>query len=113
MAFDRAVKQGKYIRRDDVSLELASRAAALNIGLRSAYRLMAPEYIKLVGGDTGKAREMIAAFEKQLDAALTDYSRPMEFRVEYVDEESGATSVASNDPPQEADEGDDPDARED
>jgi hypothetical protein len=110
MAFDRAVKQGKYIRRDDVSLELAGRAAALNIGLRSAFHLMAPEYIKLVDGDTGKTRDLIAAFEKQLDAALTEYSRPMEFRVEYVDEESGATSIAPSigeDPPQGADEDED------
>ncbi|MDR2075549.1 MAG: hypothetical protein LBP61_01250 [Desulfovibrio sp.] len=107
MAFDRAVKQGKFIRRDDVSLELASRAAALDIGLRSVFQLMAPEYVKLVGGDTGKTQELIDAFEKQLDAALTEYSRPMEFRVEFVDEESGATGVASGvgkDPPQGAEE---------
>jgi hypothetical protein len=56
-----------------------------------------------------RAQELIAAFEKQLDAALTEYSRPMEFGVEYVDEESGATGVApgiAKDPPQEADDGD-------
>ncbi|MDR2821202.1 MAG: hypothetical protein LBB60_11815 [Desulfovibrio sp.] len=93
MAFDRAVKQRKYILRDEVSLELASRAAALDIGLRGVFRLYAPEYVKLVGGDVSKVHELVAAFEKNLDAALNEYSRPMDFRVEYVDSESEAVSV--------------------
>lgn len=84
IAFDRKVKEGKYILREDVALELASRASTLNVGLRSVFRLYAPDYIRMVGGDVVKAEELATEFEKNLDAALTEYSRPMDFKVEYV-----------------------------
>lgn len=84
ISFDRKVKEGRYILREDVSLELASRATALDVGLRSVIRLYAPDYIRMVGGNPTKAEELITAFEKNLDAALTEYSRPLDFKVEYV-----------------------------
>lgn len=84
IAFDRKVKEGKYILYEDVALELASRAGALDVGLRSVFRLYAPDYIRMVGGDATKADELSAEFDKHLDAALTEYSRPMDFKVEYV-----------------------------
>lgn len=84
IAFDRSIKQGKYIRRDDVLLELASRAAVLSVGLRSVFRLYAPELIVSVDGDTNKVEVLLEQFEKHLDAALHEYSRPMDFKVEYV-----------------------------
>ena len=84
IAFDRKVKEGKYILYEDVALELASRAGALDVGLRSVFRLYAPDYIRMVGGDATKADELAAEFDKHLDAALTEYSRPMDFKVEYV-----------------------------
>ena len=65
-------------------LELASRASALDVSLRSVFRLYAPDYIRMVGGDATKADELAAEFDKHLDAALTEYSRPMDFKVEYV-----------------------------
>ena len=88
ISFDRKVREGKYILREDVALELASRAAALDVGLRSVFRLHVADYIRMVGGNVEKAEDLAAEFEKNLDAALTEYSRPMDFRVEYVTEES-------------------------
>lgn len=82
--FDREVKQGKFILREDVALELASRASALDMTLRSTFRLYAADYIRLVDGDVSKAEALAAEFEKNLDAALTDFSRPMDFSTEYV-----------------------------
>jgi hypothetical protein len=107
MAFDRDVKRRKYILREEVSLELASRASALDIGLRGMFRLYAPEYVKMVGGDVSKVHELMAEFEKNLDAALTEYSRPMEFRVEYVEgEDSGAVELKAR---KKEEDGDQPD----
>lgn len=88
IAFDRSVKQGKYIKREDVLLELASRAAVLSVGLRSVFRLYAPDLIALVGGDTNKVEAMVDHFEKNLDAALHEYSRPVDFKVEYIPDEA-------------------------
>lgn len=84
LEFDRAVKQGKYIKREEVAAELAARAATLSVGLRSVFRIFAPELIALVGGDKNKADEMAEAYEHNLDAALNEFSRPMEFSVEYI-----------------------------
>lgn len=84
IAFDRAVKEGRYIPREEVALELSSRAMTLGVGLRSVFRLYAPDWIRLVGGDPGKAEELATEFEKNLDEALNQYSRPMEFSVNYV-----------------------------
>lgn len=72
ISFDRKVKEGKYILREDVALELASRASALDVSLRSVFRLYAPDYIRMVGGDATKAEELATEFDKNLDAALTE-----------------------------------------
>lgn len=93
IAFDRRVKAGKYILREDVALELASRASALDVGLRSVFRLYAPDYIRMVGGDVTKAEALAAEFDKNLDAALTEYSRPMDFKTEYVPDETGGAKA--------------------
>lgn len=87
--FSREKEAGKYILREEVALELASRAAALGLGLRSVFRLMIPDWIRLVGGDVGKAEELAAEMEKNLDLALNEYSKPMDFKTEYVPVENG------------------------
>lgn len=102
---DRRIKEGKYILRDDVTLELASRAAALDMNLRSVFRLFAPDFIRLSGGDPNKAEEVIQAFERQLDSALTEYSRPMDFETNYVPVEK--TETAESDGNSDADAPDD------
>lgn len=81
---DLQIKEGKYVLRDDVYLELASRAAALDMSLKSVFRLYAPDYIRLVGGDVTKSEELCAEFEKNLNTALTEYSKPILFETEYV-----------------------------
>lgn len=90
IVFAREKEAGKYILREDVSLELASRAAALGLGLRSVFRLNVADYIRMVGGDVGMAEELAAEFEKNLDMALNEYSKPMDFKVEYVPATEGA-----------------------
>lgn len=89
IAFDRQIKAGKYIKREEVALELASRAAALALNLRSVFRLNVADYIRMVGGDISKAEQLAQEFETNLDTALTEYSKPMEFRTEFIADESG------------------------
>lgn len=92
IAFDRGVKQGKFIKREDVTLELASRASVLSVGLRSAFRLHAPDLVDLVGGSANKTHILLEHFEKNLDAALHEYSQPIEFKVEYVPDDADTIS---------------------
>ena len=89
MAFDREIKAGKYIRREEVALELASRAGALSLSLRSVFRLNVADYIRMVGGDVSKAEQLASEFENNLDMALNEYSKPMEFKTEFIGEDSG------------------------
>ena len=92
IAFDREIKAGKYILREDVALELASRAAALSLSLRSVFRLNVADYIRMVGGDVSKAEQLAGEFEKNLDMGLNEFSRPMEFRTEFIAGNSGETN---------------------
>ena len=41
----------------------------------------------MVDGDVARAEELAAEFEKNLDAALNEYSRPMEFALTVTTEE--------------------------
>lgn len=84
IAFAREKESGKYILREEVALELASRAATLSLGLRGVFRLNVADYIRMVGGDVTKAEEVAAEFEKNLDMALNEYSKSMEFKTEYL-----------------------------
>ena len=97
ITFDRETKSGKYILREEVALELASRAATLALGLRSVFRLNVADYIRMAGGDPSKAEEIAAEFEKNLDMALNEYSKPMDFKVEYVATETSNNGEQSGD----------------
>ncbi len=97
--FAREKESGKYILREDVALELASRASALALGLRSVFRLNVADYIRMVGGDVSRAEELAAEFEKNLDMALNEYSKPMDFKVEYAPAESGEIAAKTEESP--------------
>lgn len=86
--FDREIKSGKYILKEEVALELASRAASLSLGLRSVFRLNVADYIRMVGGKVELAETLAQEFENNLDMALNEYSKPMDFKTEFVAESS-------------------------
>lgn len=94
--FTREKDSGKYILREDVALELASRAATLSLALRGVFRLNVADYIRMAGGDVTKAEEIAAEFEKNLDMALNEYSRPMEFKIEFLAAEPEKTGTGNN-----------------
>jgi hypothetical protein len=81
IVFDREVKQGRYVLRDEIALELAGRAMALSVGLRSALQVAAPELIQAAGGDKNRADDLMREIEKHLDEALNEFSRPINFTI--------------------------------
>ena len=76
---------GRYIPREDVELELASRAALFERILRRRIRERAIDWIELVGGDTKKNQELIADMFKELDAALNEYANTDHFQVLFTE----------------------------
>ncbi len=78
---DLASRQGKYVKREDVELDLVGRAVAFAAGLRHQVQVSTPDWIDLVKGDQGMASELVAAMTESFEQRLSDFSRPMEFDV--------------------------------
>ena len=77
-----AIIDGQYKHVDQIYQEFASRAVALNTGLKSAILAGALEIVTAVGGDSQKTDVLVREMEKLIDAATTEYSRELEFEVE-------------------------------
>ena len=77
-----AIIDEQYIARDQVYQEFASRAVALNTGLKSAVMAGVLELVTTVGGDPQKTDMLVRELEKLIDAASSEYSRELEFEVE-------------------------------
>jgi hypothetical protein len=87
LVFEREVKEGKYIPRDEVALELAGRAMALSVGLRSALQVAAPDLILAADGDKNRGDDLVREIERHLDEALNEFSRPMTFAINLPEDE--------------------------
>ena len=83
-------EQAKYIPRADLELELASRAAVLDSGLRSMIKSHARTWIDLVGGDRSLASTMTADMFTRLDHQFNIYARMDKFIVIFGDENEEA-----------------------
>ncbi len=80
-----SVATGKYIPREDVERELAGRAVVIKTGLHHLAQTMAGEWIELVGGDQGKAGELIAAIQDDFAQLLNRFASLDNFEVVVVD----------------------------
>lgn len=85
--FDLEVKKGKFIPREQVHLELAARAVTLATGLKTAFEAHGLDIIALVDGNPKKAAALIEFLEKLLEESFNEYSRPMEFEIEFIEED--------------------------
>lgn len=81
--FALAVHKGQFIARERVHLELASRAVTLAAGLKNAFEARSMEIIEAVEGTPKKSAALIDLLENILDEAFNEYSREMEFVVEF------------------------------
>ncbi len=84
--FDLKVKKGKYIAKDDVYNELATRSVALASGIKSSVEARCAELIHIVGGSPKKTTAFMELFEQILDERLNEYSQEMAFEVTFVED---------------------------
>lgn len=82
--FDLAVKRGQYLPKDDVYLELAVRALALQNAIKNAFEAHCVEAINLVEGKPNHADELVDFVNDIVDNALNEYAQPMNLGVEIV-----------------------------
>jgi len=80
-AFRLEIDRGKYLKRDDVELQLAARAVALEAGFDHMAYTKASEFIALVGGKQEQAELLIAALLVAKDEWLKSYASADEFEV--------------------------------
>lgn len=84
--FDLAVKMGKFVPKDQVHAELAARAVTLSTGIKTAFEAKSLDIVSCVDGNPKKASSLIECLENILDEAFNEYSRAIEFEVEFLDE---------------------------
>ena len=85
--FDLAVKQGKFIPRGAVELEMAVRAIALRDGLKNALETYVLDIIEAVRGDAKCSTAFLERMSRIIDESLGEYARPMIIDVEFSDME--------------------------
>ena len=85
----RAVEEGAYIPRDQLEIELASRAAVLDAGISHFFQSEAGAWIQLVGGDQRKLPELISILMTAKDDLMNQYARAKEFVVEIGEQSEG------------------------
>jgi len=85
--FERQRLEGKYIPRQDLELELASRAGVLDTGLRSDIKTHARDWVHMVGGRAERVPDLVEAMLDVLDRRLNEYARMDRFEVIFSEEE--------------------------
>jgi hypothetical protein len=83
--FDR--EKGRYLPREDFEMELSSRAAVLDSGLRHAVTVNVAELIEMVGGRQDKRDGFLQAFQELLDAQLNRFASTRTFQVMFLEPE--------------------------
>lgn len=79
-------EQGKYIPRELLELELASRAAVIDSQLRTKIRARAREWTALVHGRTEFVPDLVSDALAMLDQAMNEYARMDRFQVIFGNE---------------------------
>lgn len=72
---------GKLIEKDDVEMELASRAAVLEAGLKNMIYVNASDWVHLVGGRPEKVLELAERMVEIVDGLLNEYAQVKTFQV--------------------------------
>ena len=65
---------GKFIPREQMEIELASRAGILDAGLKHWIQSRAADWIRSVDGDTKKVGDMINMMNRDLDEHINTYA---------------------------------------
>jgi hypothetical protein len=86
-------EQEKYIPKELMEVELASRAGILNAGLKHWIQSRAADWIRAAGGDTKRAGELINLMSRDLDEHINSYAAKMEYEVVVDAEEEAADEI--------------------
>lgn len=86
LALDRDLN--RFVRREEMEIELATWAGILDAGLTHWIKSHAAEWIRLVGGDMGKVGELISQMTREKDEHINGYTTA-EFNV-ILEGEKGA-----------------------
>lgn len=74
-------ESGNLVPREQLDIELATRAGILDAGLRHWIQSHAAEWIRLVGGDTKKVGDLINLMGRDLDEYINAYASTKEYQV--------------------------------
>lgn len=89
--FEYEKETGKYIPREQLELELASRAAVFDSQLRTKIRAAAREWTAIVKGSSEYTPDLIDHALDMLDQAMNEFARMDRFQVIFADENEETT----------------------
>jgi hypothetical protein len=82
---------GRFVRREDMEIELATRAGILDAGLKHWVKSHAAEWIRVVDGNMQKIGELISQMNRELDEHINSYATSTEYDVVIDAEEEVGT----------------------
>jgi hypothetical protein len=85
--FEPEQEQGKYIPKDQLALELASRAGVLDSGLRAKIKERDRDLVHTAGGKPERVPEFVAQMMEILDEQMNEFCRMDRFQVVFEDTE--------------------------
>ena len=81
--FDLARKQGQFIPKDRLYLELSARAILLSTSIKTAFEVHLMELIESVEGNPKTAKVFQERLENIFDGALNEYSQELAFEIDF------------------------------
>jgi hypothetical protein len=78
---DLAIKEGKYVSREDAEMELAAVIGQVQNSLHHMLEIRTSDWVELVGGDSAKTKDLLAASRRDLDKRFNDLAKIDNFRV--------------------------------
>lgn len=85
MEFKRGILEGEYVRKTDFELELASRAAVLDTGIRHMIHSNIAEWVDMVGGDSTRIPAILEKINDDLDNKFDEFASMKNFHVIFLD----------------------------
>ena len=79
LAYDKDLD--RFVPRELMEIELATRAGILDAGLKHWVQSHAAEWIRMADGDTKKVGDVINLMNRDLDEHINSYARPQEYQV--------------------------------
>ena len=108
IALDRELD--RYVTKEQMEIELATRAGIIDAGLKHWVKSHAAEWIRFVGGDMNKVGEFIGRIGRELDEHINSYAAATDYDViiDGMDEAVANELASENDLAPEEEQTDDP-----